>query len=151
KNLAEWQFQHVVIALHAYAFTFNHACPFRNGLTPAELRLNSENRHGERDFLNREYDNEIHFLTLPISNYRPRVTRNKPVRHKRHDYWSQILTTAGKSNEPCDVKFDPQDPDYIYFFYKSEWHYAEIRTRTGNTQNIDNYQKAEQLRHAAYL
>lgn len=151
KNLAEWQFQHVLIAMNAYAFTFNHECPFRGGLAPDEIRASSEKQYGEREFLKREYDDEVHFLTLPISNFKPRIKRNKPVCFQRHDYWNDILRTAGKSNVPVDLKFDPEDPDYIFFFYDSAWHYAELKTRTRNTHSVDKHQKAEQLRHTAYM
>lgn len=151
KNLAEWQIQHTIIAIHAFCFAFNNECAFRDALSPVQLKESSEKRYGERDFLKRMYDSDTHFLTLPISKLKPRVKRNLPVRHDRHDYWHPILSVAGKSNEKVDVKYDPEDPDYIYFYYRGEWRHATLRTRVSNRHNVGKNQKAEQLRQAAFM
>lgn len=120
-------------------------------LSPSSLIEKSHKLFGARRFLNQQYDEQFLFHTMP---YIPKKTatlrRGKPIVYDYHEYWHSSFSSAPKDGIEVPVKWDPENSEVVYVYYKS-WIACRLVSRRNMSRAINRAFAAEATKQEAKI
>ena len=122
KKLAQWTPEAINNAIQKVIEYLNTEYPFKDSLTPSQLRDESIKKIGVRCNRHIEYNERFYIDTLiPPQRSKVKLKRNKPVELNRIKYSHSCLVGVPVEGVYVDLLYDPMNLEFIYVNYKSEW------------------------------
>lgn len=152
KRSASWTIESLSRAILEYLKIHNRKSSKKGSLSPQKLAERSKTIHGERSYLQYNYDNNFYVHTLPnIPRKTVTLKKGKNVVYDYHEYWHSSFHHAPKDGIKVQAKWDPLDSEVLYVFHTKSWIRCRLSSRRNKTNVSDKALSAELTRQEARI